>query len=171
MSKTELVVFGPFDIPYGAGNGSSKRIDKSHAQEFVEYLKRESLATKHGCYIFALKAGKGFSPWYVGMTSRGFGKECMETYQRDLYNGLLYAGRKGRPVMYFVAAPDTKNKIPAAVCDELEEVLIQSAHARNPGLLNSKRKKIADWSVHGVIRSGKGKVPANAKSFRTMMGL
>ena len=55
------------------------------------------------------------------------------------YNKLLFKGLKGTPVMFFVALPGAKKKIPTLDIDDIETFLIQSAKSRNPEVLNSKK--------------------------------
>lgn len=120
-----------------------------------------------------MRAAKGFTPWYVGKASSyGLRWECFQPYQLNIYNRVLFNGGKGTPVMFFIASPGGKNKLPQKTLDDLETFLIQSAKYKNPKLSNvQKTKNLPDWGIAGVLRSGKGKPRGNVSGFRKMMYL
>jgi len=166
-----LEVFGPFEIPYD-GKGRRKRIDKEHIQSFWSKSQANKLAQKQGCYLFALKASQGFKPWYIGKATKTFKQECFTPSKANGYNGLLWGGKKGTPVMFFVALAGNRRKIPKLVINDLEKFLIQSAISKNPKILNVQHtKNLPAWGIRGIIRGGKGKASGKSKTFRIMMGL
>ena len=82
------------------------------------------------------------------------------------------AEKKGTPVMFFIARTDNKKKVPTPVIKDIEKFLIQSAVLKNPDVLNSHNtKNLPEWSIKGVIRSGKGKPSHKCQQFTLMMGL
>lgn len=81
----------------------------------------------------------------------------------------IYKGQKGTPVIFFVARPGTRHKIPRDQVNELETFLIQSAMYKNPELKNKQKTKLVAWGIRGVVRGGRGRQAANAKSFKIMM--
>lgn len=170
MQDTVLEVCGPFDIPCnGQESGSCKKIDRLHAKEFWKQPDVKSISNKQGCYIFALRAGKGFTPWYVGRAGKTFEQECFTSHKTEHYNDVLWKGKKGAPVMFFVAPSGNKNKVSAGVLKEMEEYLIQSAVYKNPDLSNIQKKKTPDWGISGVVRGGKGRRTVVGAMFKTMM--
>jgi len=170
--STDLHVFGPFPIPFKKnGNGVSKRITKENAASFLASDDGKSIGPKQGVYIFALRAGKGFTPWYVGKATKSFKQEALHQMKLDCYNDVIYHGQKGTPVMFFVSKPGDLKKISRPIIDELEKFLIQSAYYKNDGLKNVQHAKKHTWGIKGVIRGGKGRAPANAGQFRLMMRL
>ena len=168
---TDLVVHGPFAIPFRTVKGTEKFIGKEHYEAFQQDLEQRGIAAKHGCYVFAMKAGRGYSPWYVGKSTSGLGRECLGDHKIKLFNRHLMKGYKGLPVMFFIAPAGTVNKVPRDVCDEVETFLIQAAHARNPNLLNSRKKSVLYWSIQGITGDSRRTVPAEAMVFKTMIGL
>ncbi len=71
-------VFGPFEIPTSKQPGG-KRVDKKQLGEFWKAAE-DSLPDAKGCYVFAMRAGKGMRPVYVGRASRrSFRQECFTT--------------------------------------------------------------------------------------------
>ena len=169
---TELIVMGPYKLPFGHhGKGTSKRISKEHAAEFWAQEELKDLAGKQGCYVFALQAGRGFMPWYVGKTAANFKQEVMQAHQLEHYNDVIYKDRKGTPVLFFVTRPGTLKKIPVKQIDELETFLIQTGRAKNPDLKNSHKTKLPDWGIKGVTRGGRGNPSSEATKFKKMMSI
>ena len=169
---TDLIVHPPIEIPFKkASAGSSKHIDKDHKKEFLKRLEAAGLGPKQGCYVFALRAAQGFCPWYVGKSTKSMRQECISPHPLGHYNAVLFEGRKGKPVLFVVSPSGAKNKVPKDVCDDVETFLIQSAYSENPGLRNVQKKKVPEWAIKGVIRSGKGKPTGETTKFKKMMGL
>ncbi|MBI3850984.1 MAG: hypothetical protein HY298_12010 [Verrucomicrobia bacterium] len=148
-----------------------KHIDQAHVKAFWHQDDAQLVAPKQGCYIFALRASKGYCPWYVGKATNSMRQECLGPHQLKLYNEVLFDGRKGTPVMFFVVPDAAKNKVPKTICDEIETLLIQSAYCENPELKNSQKKKLPKWIIKGVVRGGKGKRTLLQQVFRKMMGI
>ncbi len=168
---TELCVEGPFEISY-SGSAKSKRINRDGAREFWNDPAKDYLRKKKGCYIFALRAGRGATPYYVGKASKGFKQEVMTSHKIVHYNDALHERGGGTPVMYFVCPLGNKNKVATTDLNHMEKDLIQYAHSKNPNLTNVQNtKNLPEWSIRGVIRSSKGKPSAAAAGFRTMMGI
>ncbi len=167
---TDLTVYGPFDVPLSP-ESRSKFIDSQQKKDFLQIITDEGLSDKHGCYIFALRVGRGYSPWYIGKSTKGMKRECMGSHQLQHYNAVLSNGYRGTPVMFFVLQPDDREKVKQSICDEVESVLIQSAFFKNPDLRNIQKANHPEWSIYGVLRSKRGRQSKNAVAFKTMMGL
>ena len=166
---TDLHVFGPFDVPFD-GSGNVKRIESEHKADFWSGTRITRLRKKQGCYVFALRAAKGFVPWYVGQASKGFERETFTPDKRDKYNRALTRRRKGTPVLFFVAPTGAKNKVPSKELNHVEKELIQFAITRNPDICNVQNTKNAPrWTIKGVIRSPKGKPSKTEKGFKKML--
>ena len=87
-------VHGPFKLSRKKYNGLADT-SKEARKEFAEKLKGDNLGLPDacGCYIFAIKAAKGFKPWYVGITKRqSFIKECFTPTKINIYNEVLASG-------------------------------------------------------------------------------
>lgn len=169
---TQLIVHGPFDIPYSSQKtGSAKHVGKDEIRAFWDG-EASKIAQKQGCYVFALKVGKGFTPWYVGKATKSMKQECFTPGKIQHYNEVLFKGNKGKPVMFFVALPGNRNKVPAKEIGDMERFLIQSSLHKNPKICNVQNtKNIPSWSIAGIIRSGKGKTSTLSRCFEKMMGL
>jgi hypothetical protein len=173
MKSTVLEVYGPIEIPHdGLKKGSSKRISRALAKEFWEQEDAQLLTQKQGCYIFSLRVGRGFTPWYVGKAGKTFEQECFTDHKIGHYNEVLWSGIKGTPVMFFVAQPGTKNKVSASIIKELETDLIQNAVHKNPDLCNIKNtKNLPKWGIAGIVRGGQGRNTIASSNFKKMMGI
>ena len=108
---------------------------------------------------------------YVGKSTTGLGRECLADHKIKLFNRHLMKGHKGLPVMFFVAPAGRVNKVPRDVCDEVETFLIQAAHAKNPNILNSRKKSVLYWSIHGITGDSRHAIAAEALAFKKMIGL
>lgn len=172
---TEFKVVGPIQIPTENSPNSNKHkwIQDEQVEEFWEDEQASELKAKTGCYIFALRAGRGFTPWYVGQASKSFGQEIFTDHKvHKKYNSVLRKGRQGTPVMFFVCRNDNRKKISKTELNSLETFLIQSALFKNPSLTNIQgTKNIPEWSIRGAVRSGKGATSTTSGIFRKMMGL
>jgi hypothetical protein len=169
---TNLEVIGPIPIPFvKQHSGSAKHIGNKQMKQFWEDADAKTVVKKQGCYVFALQAAKGFCPWYVGKATKSMKQECLEHHKITHYNTALFQGKKGTPVFFFIVPGENRNKVPKKSIDQMETFLIQSALTKNPQLLNVQKTNIPDWSIKGVIRGGQGKPKANARKFRTAMGL
>jgi len=169
--SSDLIVSGPFEIPFSLSQAKIKCIDTHHAKEFWSKAETEPFHKKQGIYVFCTRAGKGFRPVYVGKSSKGFKGECFTSHKLHHYAQALSNGDKGKPVMFFIAAAGKINKIPAKTISEIEDLMIQFAIAKNPNLRNKVGTKVADWTIKGVVRGGKGKQTKAASAFTTLMGI
>jgi hypothetical protein len=161
-------------VPFTKGRsaGSIKRIEKDDIQKFWDNDSAKPLADGIGCYVFGSRAGKGFKPWYVGQSTGAFKRECFASDKRNKYNGILFKGKKGTPVMFFITVVRRKGPVPKKKIDELETFLIQTARIKNPELINiAKTKDKHDWGIKGIVNAGKGKPSKPAQDFKQMMKL
>lgn len=171
MAK-DLMIFEPIEIPFQSqSTGSAKHITSANASAFWRSAAAKALKAKQGCYVFALRASQGYCPWYVGKATKSFGQECFSQDKLVKYNKVLFDGRKGTPVIFFVAPSGNKRKVPKSTCNVIETFLIQAAYAENPDITNRQQTKIPDWTIEGVVRPKRGPIPANARIFKKMMGL
>ncbi|MEW5796295.1 MAG: hypothetical protein AB1772_08020 [Candidatus Zixiibacteriota bacterium] len=146
-------------------------IAATHGKVFWQKLKDKSILRKQGCYVFALRAGKGATPWYVGKSGKSFQQECFAAHKLVKYSQALFAGKQGAPVLFFVALPGKKNKIAVRVIYEIETYLIQTAKVANPKLLNKSQSKPPKWGIAHVVRGGKGKRNKTDVAFCNMLSL
>lgn len=166
----QLEVFGPFGIPFDQV-GRVKTISKAEVDEFWAQDDVEQFRTKHGVYIFAMRAAKGFTPWYIGRAGKGFAKEIFTPDKVLKYRRVFDRGTKGTPVMFFVTKGGSLNKVGSKVIGEVEQALIVSAGAKNSELVNKHHNKDREWCIKGVMYSSRGKPTTTARQFRAMMGM
>lgn len=166
---TDLKLIGPIDIDYHDAK-AAKCILPENKKEFFDRLDKHGLSDKQGCYVFAMRSGKGFTPWYVGKATKTMSQECMTQDKLEKFSRVFAAGTHGSPVMFFVVPEGTKNKVPMKICDEIETELIQYALNKNPGLLNVQKTSVPEWTIDGVIR-GKQKPTNEERDFKIMMGI
>lgn len=170
-ARIQLEVSQPYDIPcQKAAKGPAKCITSQHVISFWA-TGASQYAQKQGCYVFALRAGRGYTPWYVGKTKRqNFQNECFGPYQLGKYNQAMFS-HNGKPVMFFVAAGGNKKVLAKEIVREMEHFLTEQGHYENPDILNKTNTKHPEWGIKGVIRSSQGQPNVNAKAFARMMGL
>jgi hypothetical protein len=159
---------GPFEIPFYQGR-AGRTITDDNVKDF--WVERDHLGKQRGCYVFAIRAGKGFTPGYVGRATRGFKQETFSPHKLTRYQQFLADYQKGTPVLFFLVAPKKKGAPNISSIKGLEQFLIQVAQAANPDLLNIKGTKLEEWGIAGVLRGGKGKPSTASRLFKNLMKL
>lgn len=88
--------FGPFDIPV-----SGALIDRKREAEFWKTVDaiEHGLPDAVGCYIFAIRAGKGVRPWYIGEDE--FSKGVVDAAQIAHIFGRITAVEERNPAPLF----------------------------------------------------------------------
>ena len=167
---TDLIVQGPFDVIFTEGK-AARMITPENKAAFIAELEKHGVAEKHGCYVFALRSSKGYTPWYVGKAARPLSQECMGSHQLAKYQHVFALGKKGSPVMFFVCPEGTKKKVAKDVVDEVEDELIMFAAKRNEELLNIQKRADIGWSIQGILHGAGKKLSAEEKDFKSMMGI
>lgn len=156
-------VSGPFTLPR---HGAKKLITEQTLRDLKDSLSdQEGLATACGCYVFALRAGKGYTPHYVGQSCRRtILFEALNPINRERYNKVLDS-KKGTPVLFFIPllTPSGKFRKPRkadgslASVDFLERWLISQAIQKNPHLTNNKETRfLRDLHVVGIFNPRRG---------------
>lgn len=173
--KKMFVIRGPLTIPCDPMPGG-RVINTANVSQFWEVPEAKKLAGKIGCYIFAIKAGRGFTPIYVGKTVRSFKEECFTPKNLHAYTIGLASVVKGNPVMFFVTplwnVPNKENNASAGkLIGEVEKSLIQWASDANPDGLLNKQNVGRDWDIQGIHRGAGGKGKKSSTDFRRMLNL
>jgi hypothetical protein len=169
-----LLIFdthGPVLVPLRREKGGSY-IEPRWPNDWRDDPLTEKVREKKGCYVFAIRAGRGYKPIYVGKTARSFEVECF-AFQKVAYHYTPALARKARgaPVMFFVTPRVRRGKPNARIIKDLETFLIQVASAKNPELSNVQGRKEARWGIQGVLRAGKGKPGKSARAFKAAVGI
>jgi hypothetical protein len=164
---TLFSVTGPYNVPVYQGKGGRTITDENVIKFWDD---NKSLADQRGCYVFGIRAGKGFTPAYVGKATKRFKQEVFAHHKLTRYQRYLADVAKGTPVLFFVIAPKKKGAPNAKHITQLEVFLIQAGVAANPDFfLNVQGTKVEEWGITGVLRSGKGKRSKPAKDFSQLM--
>jgi hypothetical protein len=132
-----------------------------------------SLSFACGCYLFAIRASKGFKPWYVGLAGKqSFQHECFAAQKINIYNDVL-SNRRGTPVLFLLSKrtkggkfvrPSSKQPRDIAY---LETLMIGAALEKNSALMNIKNTKYLRLiSVPGLINTPKRKPTGSEQQFK-----
>jgi hypothetical protein len=81
-----------------------------HNEFWTQSDELRELGTERGCYVFAIRAGKGVTPIYVGKATKSFKQECFNPSNRHKFSNGMADYVKGTPVLYFVRHPKQKGK-------------------------------------------------------------
>src|SRR5580658_6073510 len=148
--STSFRTRGPFEIRLV----KNKRLIRPGCPEFRFKPKVDELASQRGCYLFAIRAGKGITPVYIGKATKNFKQECFAPSKIAYHYGpALLEYKKGRPALFLVVLKRTKGKVNKRAIAKVELFLIQNAMKKNSDLSNIKGKREERWSIGGVIRS------------------
>jgi hypothetical protein len=171
-------VFGPFEIPRVLPDLTIIDNRKNHAVENVsqdadndngEPKGKSGLSNAPGCYVFVMKAAKGYMPWYVGKSVKpAFTtvEEALSPQKVNKYNYII-SQKKGTPMLFIVAAltdggkfcKRTRNGLLAV--NFVEQWLIGQALNKNPELLNVHYAGfLRSLHVPGMINPKPGKPSA-----------
>jgi hypothetical protein len=147
-------VAGPLTVPLHKG-----RVGRLvRAQEGKTFFKTHpSFASRRGVYAFAMKAGRGITPVYVGKAAEGFGQECFQPHKLGKCNEALADYEKGTLVVFLICVSAGAGKPPRAEIEDVEDFFIQAGVSVNSDLLNVKGTRRATWKITGVIRADRGK--------------
>ena len=75
---TDLIVAGPFELKCKKqATGSAKQVTSENVKEFLASNEFAAVSQKQGCYIFGLRASRGFMVWYVGKATKSMKQECL----------------------------------------------------------------------------------------------
>lgn len=149
-----FVVHGPFKVTHEKRKGGRTLVFDDFWGQDGE---ASHLAKKCGCYVFAIRTGRGLQPIYVGKATRTFKQETFNPSNKHKYHDGFSDYARGTPIMYFVVHPSQKGRINESQIMEIEDFLIQAGVAKNPDIQNVKGTQRPSWSIKGVIRSGVGK--------------
>ena len=134
----------------------------------------------YGCYIYSIKAGKGFTPIYVGSTTKqSLGKEAFtdDKFIKCLIQMNYY--KKGTLHITFIVPKDKvdddtstrRGRCPKKTIECLEKVLIAVAYRKNKYLMNKQNRCLADFFINGALNSDAGGPKKEVTKFKNMMGL
>ena len=173
MSKYEP--FGPFKMPR-----SGSLVNKHEFRQFWSDIEQQSprLSGAVGCYIFAIRAGRGAKPWYVGKTEKGnFKGETWSPHKLNIYSDALNVRKRGTPLLYLIAKRTTVGRYAKprkggiGEIRALENLLIGICLLRNRKLLNAKQTKhLKGIVVPGYMNEQPGARSVSATSLARLLG-
>lgn len=169
VALKEFVVFGPFSVPLEP-NKNAKMV----ARDLSAFWKTAGACRdRRGVYVFAMRAGRGFTPIYVGKAAKqSYENEAFSDHKlANHYNPALLEYERGSPVMFFIAHPKTKGAVNKSLIDKVETFLIDIASRKNPELSNIRKKQDHEWRIRGVVRGRKGEGTKSSGLFALAVGL
>jgi len=127
-------VHGPFEITHEKRPGGNVLVFDDFWDEDSEAA---YLAGERGCYVFAMRAGGGLQPIYVGKAAKtSFRQETFNSGNKHKYHNGYSEYAKGTPLMFFVVRATRKGQPSRYLIKEIEDFLIQAGVAKNPNLQN-----------------------------------
>ena len=159
----EFFIEGPFKVPCIKGT----RLIEEDLSTF--WQRHKEIASSIGCYIFAIRAGRGYKPLYVGKTTKSFESECFTSHKRNHYHYSLSHYQRCTPIIFFVVLRKTKGKVNASEIKQVENFLIQVGSTVNPDIRNIKGINQPSWSIKGVIRGKKGQASKSSAEFKKLL--
>lgn len=170
-------IHGPYKLPR-----SGKTMDHQAAAKRDFWNKvdgKEDISSGCGCYIFAMRAGKGVRPWYVGKAEKqAFYGEVFAAHKLNIYNSVV-ANQKGTPVLFLILKRTSKNKLKKPTknkngnkfISELEILLIGAAYRKNKKISNIKNSvTLKKMIVPGFMNSTHGANKGSVRGFKTLVG-
>ena len=157
-------VAGPFEL---TRYGSKKFITDDTLRDIRSKVEdwEEGLTEACGCYVFAVRAGRGSTPHYVGQACKSsIVMESLNPSNREKYNKVL-GEANGTPILFLIPLRTPTGKFRKksqvggglAALDFLESWLIANAIEKNPGLINNKQTKfLRQIHVAGFFNAKKG---------------
>lgn len=177
MPLTTFDVFGPFEIPR---DSKTKTIilNKLEEKEFWEKTVPQKLSKATGCYVLATKSGRGYTPWYVGMTTRSFMEKSLNPPNQKKMNQVLAGRSRGTPCLFLlpwltgtgkITSTTPKGVLKAAIGD-LESFLISLGLKKNRDIKNIQGTK-SGIEVKGFLKASPGQPKKPAQALRAMFGI
>lgn len=174
----DFIVSGPHVIPTKSVAKGVKHLDLSRDSVKAFWEKHEKITEMPigaacGCYIYAVRAGKGITPWYVGQSKGRFDKEVFSLDKYKKYKEHFETVGKGTPVLFLiirqVASERIANvKLSKVDADWIEDYFIRRALDKNPKLLNKmKTKHFTTVKVPGV-HNATAKTDSDKKLAKTL---
>lgn len=173
-------LYGPLELPRGDDNLLNfDGYDRTTMWADLESCTAIGLADACGCYVFAMRAGRGIKPWYVGKSEKQpFKRECLTDDKIRKYNSVLSTAKKGTPLLYFYARTTMERHAWSAPSKSqhkdvqfLERMLIGLALKKNKNLINVRdTDHLRNMIVPGLLNTPKGKLSAQAAELKHVLG-
>ena len=178
--------YGEFLVPLGHPDPRHQKttIDKAALPNFWSSVDEmhPGLSSACGIYIFGMRAGGGFTPWYVGKCNAksGFKRECFSREKGSKYEEFLKRPeiQRGTPVLFLL--PKLGTKLPFAKFSArhdpeigwLEKEFIQLGILANPKLINRQSTRwVRQMVIPGVMNSPPGRHDEPTRKLRRLLNL
>lgn len=170
-------VAGPFDI---TRHGSKDLITKQSKTDLKQVLDKVDIRLSQacGCYIFALRAGTGYTPYYIGQSCKNsLTEEAFNPSNMGKYNDII-AESKGTPIIFLIPLLTPKGKfrkqtsrnrkLPSV--DFLERWLIGEALKKNENLKNNKETMfLKNIHVIGIFNARHGEATSDSRELKRVL--
>lgn len=169
-------VAGPYEL---IRDGKKKLITERSAADLKEKLTKDnpSLTTACGCYVFTVRAGRGYTPYYVGQSCRqSILREALNPSNREKYNKACSESR-GTPALFLLPMKSPSGQYRrkgggGLAIDFLERWLIAAALAKNTKLINTKETKLLrKIVVEGILNAKRGQPPIPSQELSRALGI
>ena len=170
-------VAGPFEI---SRHGPKDLITKQSIIDLRQSLENcaEGLCEACGCYVFALRAGPGYTPYYVGQSCKNsILNEALNPPNVGKYNEIL-ADSKGTPIIFLLPllTPGKKYRRKTKGDGRLQRWtfykrwLIAEALRKNENLKNNKETKfLRGIHVVGIFNATQGEATNASKVLKDVL--
>jgi hypothetical protein len=174
-------VFGPFEIArteHGRVTFDSPREGRNFFWRQVDEGK-DGLSEACGCYVFALRHGETYTPWYVGKAERmSFRQECSSVGKKYIFDGVLDKKSHSTPTLFLIARTTPSGRLCRRTIFGyrdirfLEKMLIGQALERNGDLANiMETSLLTEMVVPGVVNSPQRPPTLAERALRKALGL
>ncbi|WP_156383391.1 hypothetical protein [Rhizobium sp. Root483D2] len=167
--------WGPFEFSGTDGQWKAEFWQQAADQEIHYNCPPDRLRNAIGCYMFAIKRGKQYTPWYVGQTraAAGFEGEIFERHKLDHYRSSLASAQRSTGYIFLfplITGGDdwrfsTARTTGKNLIDWLEKMLIGMALSKNTELRNLRDtlflKNVWVEGVFGDQNPGRPSFPAS----------
>ena len=140
-------VEGPFDLSLHTPKNLITEQTKKDLIDQLE-IKRPGLSKAVGCYVFSVRAGKGYTPHYVGQACKlSIPGEALNFANCAKYNKRLAEIKKGTAVIFLITQLTPTGKLrkqsinKSTTINFMEEWLIANALGKNSKLINTQKTR------------------------------
>ena len=174
-------ILGPFALPTTADREldfslEARKMFWCNAEAETGY---EELRMGRGCYLYAIRAGKGIRPWYVGQSKGPFLNEVFAPSKLEHYQAAHESYQRGTSILFLIARLTPGRKLMKGKLSEdeakfVERRLIISAYRENRRLRNVHQVKYAkELVIPGLFndKTSEKKMSESTKDFRIALGL
>ena len=164
-------VKGSFKVPMLRLKTGINVIDEDK-ERMSEFWDETEIRERKGCYVFAIKAAKGYTPIYVGRASTSrFDSEVFNARNLKNCNRALAERSKGALHVFLLPVRKTKGKLNRSHIALVEEYLIGHAARKNKDLINARLLPSDPWTITGLVNSGKGQPPIQTQVLKRALGI